>query len=259
MTSADFAYEINELKKLVSVSKRIVFFTGAGISTESGISDYRSQGGVYERYRPVTIQEFMESEASRIEFWNRKKEFYRQLKSAQPNAGHITMAQIEKQGKALGVITQNIDGLHQAAGSQKVLEIHGTNKEVICLSCGEITPSEKSEQKLLAGEEILLCETCGGLLKTNTISFGQELNPAVLQQAFAWSKNCDLMIAVGSTLVVEPAASIPRRAKEYGAKLVIINRETTPLYTVADLNIGAAAGLILETIRGDQAAGFFLG
>ncbi len=245
MTS-DFAYEIAELKKLITLSSRIVFFTGAGISTESGISDYRSQGGVYERYRPVTIQEFLESEESRIEFWKRKKEFYGQLKNAKPNAGHTAMAVIEKQGKALGMITQNIDGLHQAAGSKKVLEIHGTNKEIICLSCGEINPSKKSENRLLEGLRILLCETCGGLLKTNTISFGQELNPGVLQQAFSWARNCDLMIAVGSTLVVEPAASIPRRAKEYGAKLVIINRETTPLYTVADLNIGAAAGLILQ-------------
>lgn len=250
MAQENFRYEIDELQKLISSSLRIVFFTGAGISTESGISDYRSLGGVYERYRPVTIQEFIESEESRMEFWRRKKEFYRQLQIAKPNSGHLAIAKLEQKGKVVGVITQNIDRLHQVAGSKQVLEIHGTNKEIICLTCGEITSSTATEAKLLAGIEIPLCESCGGLLKTNTISFGQELNPSVLQQAFAWARNCDLMIAVGSTLVVEPAASIPRRAKEYGAKLVIINRETTPLYTIADLNIGASAGEILKGIEG---------
>lgn len=248
MTEPAFSYEIGELKKLIAQSKRIVFFTGAGISTESGISDYRSQGGIYEHYRPVTIQEFMSDEESRKVFWQRKKEFYAQLKNARPNPAHIAIANLEHQGKALGVITQNIDGLHQSAGSKKVLEIHGTNQEIICLSCGEISPSDKVEEFLRSGIEIPLCDTCGGLLKTNTISFGQELNASVLQQAFSWARNCDLMIVVGSTLLVEPAASLPRRAKEHGAQLVIINREATPLYGVADMNIGAAAGLILQEI-----------
>ena len=248
MTTADFSYEIGELKKLIAASTKIVCFTGAGISTESGISDYRSQGGVYNRYQPVTIQEFLENEESRREFWKRKKEFYRQLQTADPNAGHRALARLEQQGRMLGVITQNIDGLHQAAGSKKVLEIHGTNKEIICLSCGEVTPFEKTRARLFQGEEIPLCSLCGGLLKTNTISFGQELSSSLLQQAFMWTRNCDLMLAIGSTLIVEPAASIPRRAKEYGAKLVIINREATPLYTLADLNIGSTAGIILNQL-----------
>ncbi len=244
--SADFAFEINELKKLIHISKRIVFFTGAGISTESGISDYRSQGGAYERYRPVTIQEFLASEESRKEFWRRKKEFYNQLGKAQPNEGHLAIAQLEERGKVTGVVTQNIDGLHQSAGSKKIFEIHGTNLEIICLSCEKITPYKNTLNRLNRGEEVPTCEDCGGWLKTNTISFGQELNPDILQRSFALARNCDLMVAVGSTLVVEPAASIPRRAKEFDAKLVIINREATPLYTVADLNISAAAGFILK-------------
>lgn len=239
--------ETGTLQKLIRESSRIVFFTGAGISTESGISDYRSQGGVYERYQPVTIQEFLADEASRKEFWKRKKEFYRQRKKARPNAGHFAIAKLEKAGKVKGIITQNIDGLHQEAGAQNVFEIHGTNQEIICLQCGTISPSQETENRLEAGEKIPLCLDCGGLLKTNTISFGQELNADILQRAFILARNCDLMIAVGSTLVVEPAASIPRRAKEEGAKLVIINRETTPLYLIADLNIGASAGTILET------------
>jgi len=253
MTSApshDFSYEINELEKLIVASKRIVFFTGAGISTESGISDYRSQGGIYERYRPVTIQEFLSSEDSRKEFWKRKKEFYRQLEKAHPNTGHLAIAKLEKTGQVTGVITQNIDGLHQAAGSQKVLEIHGTNLEVICLSCKITTPHPEIASRLTQGEEIPTCTTCDGFLKTNTISFGQELKADLLQQSFALARNCDLIIAIGSTLVVEPAASLPRRAKEYGAKLVIINREATPLYTLADLNIGAEAGKILSFFCG---------
>ncbi|HRK61868.1 MAG TPA: NAD-dependent deacylase [Candidatus Omnitrophota bacterium] len=246
MTKANFDFEIKELRKLIAGSSKIAFFTGAGISTESGISDYRSQGGVYERYRPVTIQEFLADEESRKEFWRRKKEFYQQHKKAAPNAAHLAIASLEKQGKIAGVITQNIDGLHQAAGSQKVFEIHGTNMETICLSCSDTAPYPATFQKLLRGIEIPLCEKCGGLLKTNTISFGQELNADTLQRSFMLARNCDLMIAVGSSLVVEPAASIPRRAKESGASLVIINRETTPLYTVADLSIGASAGDILR-------------
>lgn len=137
--NSDFSYEIGELKKIIADSSRIVFFTGAGISTESGISDYRSQGGVWQRYQPVTIQEFLESEDSRREFWRRKKEFYDQHQLAKPNSGHLAMAELERLGKVLGVITQNIDGLHQSAQSRKVLEIHGTNQEIICLSCEKIS------------------------------------------------------------------------------------------------------------------------
>lgn len=244
----EFSYEINELRKLIASSSRIVFFTGAGISTESGISDYRSQGGIYERYRPVTIQEFLADEDSRKEFWRRKKEFYAQLKNAQPNAAHLAIAKLEAEGKVAGVITQNIDGLHQAAGSKKVFEIHGTNLEIICLSCENTTHYEATYKKLIQGTEIPLCEKCGGLLKTNTISFGQELNADTLQRSFQMARNCDLMIAVGSSLVVEPAASIPRRAKEMNSKLVIINRETTPLYVIADLNIGGPASNILSRV-----------
>ncbi len=248
MKEDDFSFEIKTLRQFIEKSSRVVFFTGAGISTESGISDYRSQGGVYERYRPVTIQEFLADGESRKEFWRRKKEFYRQHEKALPNAAHRAIARLEEQGKVAGVITQNIDGLHQAAGSKKVLELHGTNLEIICLSCGDITNYRPTYENLLKGTEIPLCEKCGGLLKTNTISFGQELHADTLQRSFMLARNCDLMVAVGSTLVVEPAASIPRRAKETGALLVILNREATPLYTSADLNIGSDAGFILERI-----------
>ena len=236
------------LRNLIRDSSRIVFFTGAGISTESGISDYRSKGGLWERYQPVTFQEFLSDEEKRREYWRRKKELFVQMRDAEPNAGHRAIARLEKAGKLRGVITQNIDGLHHKAGSQKVLELHGTNREVICLACLKTGPFDPVAARLEAGEGIPLCLECGGLLKPNTISFGQALKPAVIEQAVDWAQSCDLMIAAGSTLVVEPAASIPRYAKNAGAWLVIINREPTPLDAYANLVVRATAGAFLGSV-----------
>lgn len=225
----------------------MVVFTGAGISTESGISDYRSQGGLWQRFQPVTIQEFFSDEDKRKEYWRRKQALYAQMRDAEPNNGHIAIARLEKQGKLLGIITQNIDGLHHKAGNSNILEIHGTNREVICLECSDLQPFEPVYQRLLNGEEIPLCKKCGGLLKPNTISFGQALNATALQQAFAWARQCDLMIAAGSSLVVEPAASIPRRAAESGAFLVIINRDSTPLDFLARFVYRSSIGETLQS------------
>lgn len=260
------AKEIESLKNLIERSTKIVVFTGAGISTESGVSDYRSKGGIWDRFQPVTIQEFLADEGKRREYWRRKKEMYAEMREAEPNAGHRAIARLEKPRKGggtphagevtlpgrqagsplLGVITQNIDGLHQTAGNQRVVEIHGTNREVICLTCGRVDPFETAYERLLAGEEIPLCLHCGGLLKPNTISFGQALDPDVLNLAVTWARSCDLMLAVGSTLIVEPAASLPRLAKRAGAKLVIVNRDPTPLDSSADLVIRETAGPVLE-------------
>lgn len=239
--------EIEKLQSLLREASRIVVFTGAGISTESGVSDYRSKGGIWDRFQPVTIQEFLADEGKRREYWRRKKEMYAEMREAKPNAGHLAIARLEKQGKLTGVITQNIDGLHQRAGNQKVLELHGTNREVICLTCGRVDPFEPVYERLLGGEEIPLCRPCGGLLKPNTISFGQALEPDVLNLAVTWARSSDLMLAVGSTLIVEPAASLPRLAKQRpGAKLVIINRDPTPLDSLADLVLRGQAGPLLE-------------
>lgn len=238
--------EIQRLRNLIQEASRIVVFTGAGISTESGVSDYRSKGGIWDRFQPVTIQEFLADEEKRKEYWRRKKELYAEMREAKPNAGHLAIHRLEKQGKLTGVITQNIDGLHQRAGNQKVLELHGTNREVICLTCGRVDPFEPVYERLLGGEEIPLCRPCGGLLKPNTISFGQALDPDVLNLAVTWARSCDLMLAVGSTLIVEPAASLPRLAKGSQAKLVIINRDPTPLDSSADLVIRETAGLLLD-------------
>ena len=220
-------------------------FTGAGISTESGIPDYRSKGGLWDRFQPVTLQEFVSEPDKRREYWQRKRELYGQMREARPNAGHLAIARLEQQGKLLGVITQNIDGLHQQAGSARVLELHGTNREVVCLSCARTGPFDPVYERLLAGEEIPLCRECGGLLKPNTISFGQALDARVLDEAEAWAARCDLMLAVGSTLIVEPAASIPRHAKSRGARLAIVNRDSTPLDAVADLVLHGDAGPLL--------------
>lgn len=234
-------------KQHIDDAHKIVAFTGAGISTESGISDYRSQGGIWDRYQPVTIQQFLASGEHRRLYWQRKLALYEENKNAKPNAGHLALVKLEAQGKLKGVITQNIDGLHRLAGtsSKKLLEIHGNNLEVICLDCGEIKPWEHAYERLKKGEAAPQCLKCDGFLKPNTISFGQNLDAAVLATAVEWARDCDLMLAVGSTLVVEPAASLPRLAKQNGAALVIITRSETPLDAIADLKICDSIGQVL--------------
>ena len=240
---------IAKLARMIDQADAIVIFTGAGISTESGISDYRSKGGRWERFRPVTIQEFEASDAKRKEYWQMKLDLLESLKEAAPNDGHRAIAALEKCGKLKGLITQNIDGLHQAAGNskEKTIEIHGTNLKTVCLSCGDLQPWQNVYAELRDGVEVPLCTKCDGFLKPNTISFGQRLDQALLQKAFDWAADCDLLLAVGSTLVVEPAASIPRTAKSHGAVLSIITLSETPLDTLADLKIADSCGEVLRS------------
>jgi len=239
--------KIAELTKFVKRYSSIVVFTGAGISTESGISDYRSKGGIWDRFQPVTIQEFLADENKRRLYWQRKRELLHQMGAAKPNDAHLAIAQLEKRGKLHGLITQNIDGLHQAAGvrEEKVVEIHGTNRETVCLSCNAKIGWEETLKRLEAGEEALLCKKCAGLLKPNTISFGQSLDPRTMEQADRWTESCDAMLVIGSTLIVEPAASFPRLAKARGAALAIVNLTATPQDEDADLVIHAKAGEVL--------------
>ncbi len=248
----DLQKQIKLLADFIRQSHKIIVFTGAGISTESGISDYRSKGGLWDRFQPVTIQEFVKSQEKRKEYWRTKLELYASLEHAKPNAGHLSIAQLDKLSKLKGVITQNIDGLHQMAGlnKQMIVELHGTNRETICLLCNDITSWQEVYKRLLNKEEAPLCQKCGGLLKPNTISFGQALDPAVLNQAVRWSQSCDLILSLGSTLVVEPAASLPRIAKANGAKLAIVTLSETPLDGLADLKIEAAIAMtMLETME----------
>jgi NAD-dependent deacetylase len=212
-----------------------VAFTGAGASTESGIPDFRSPGGVWAKYQPVYFEEFLASAEARHEYWRQKCEAHRDFAEAEPNQGHRTLARWESLGRLFGVMTQNIDGLHQRAGSRHVLELHGTALEIGCLDCRKRFDAGPMVEQFLARQAVPECPACGSsLMKHATISFGQALAPDVLQTAFAWAKRSRLFLAIGSSLVVEPAASLPRKAKEYGARLVIINRDPTPQDALAD-------------------------
>jgi len=233
---------IEKIAQLLIESRHAITFTGAGISTESGIADFRSPGGIWSRYQPVYYRDFLQSEDARRQYWKMKKEGYHELKTAKPNDGHSALARLEEAGKIIAVITQNIDGLHQDAGSSRVLELHGTNRHGYCLDCDAHFDLEEIQQSLEAGVEIPLCKHCGGLLKMATISFGQSLPADVLSEAFDLAAVSDLVLALGSSLVVEPAASIPLQAKNAGAKLVIINNTETPLDSLADVVVRQSIG-----------------
>jgi NAD-dependent deacetylase len=230
-------------------AKHAVVFTGAGMSTESGIPDFRSPGGIWTKYRTVYFDEFMASADARHEYWRQKCEGHRDFADAQPNAGHRAVAQWEQSGLIRGVITQNIDGLHQLAGNRHVVELHGTAREVACMDCGVRYDVEPMVMEFLETDRVPSCRQCeGGRLKHATVSFGQMLPPEVLETAAAWSQAADLMFAIGSSLVVTPAADLPRVTKKYGGRVVIINRDPTPLDELADEVINASIGETLTAI-----------
>lgn len=226
-----------------------VAFTGAGISTESGIPDFRSPGGIWTRFRTVYYQEFLASADARHEYWQQKAAGQVDFEQAKPNVGHGTLARWEESGRIDAVITQNIDGLHAAAGNRRVLELHGTARNVACLDCRARYDAAEMVRQFQETERVPNCPACGSeLMKHATISFGQQLSPDVLHEAFALSRKAELFLAIGSSLVVEPAASLPRAAKESGARLVIINRDPTPLDTIADVVLHEPIGQTLAAI-----------
>ena len=235
------------VRALVAGASRIVGFTGAGISTESGVPDFRSPDGVWARNRTVDFQEFVSSEAGRVEYWRQKAAAWPAMRAAQPNAGHYAFVELHRQGRLAALVTQNIERLHQRSGlpADSVLELHGTTTEAACLTCGDRITSDEACRRIEAGEKAPRCRACGGLLKPATVSFGQAMPLDVMARAQAAAETCDLLLAVGSSLVVEPAASIPRAAKAAGARLVIVNREPTPLDDLAD---GVARGEIGEVL-----------
>ena len=238
-------------------AKRTVVFTGAGLSTESGIPDFRSPGGVWDKYNPEDFyfQNFLASEASREKYWQMATEMWEPIKKAHPNPAHLAIAEFERLGKLDCVITQNIDGLHFKAGNseEKVLQLHGTAIFVSCLSCKKRYDRDEIQERIRKGQRAPRCDDCGGLLKPATISFGQSMPEKETQEAYHRSSLCDLFIVIGSSLVVQPAASMPLVAKRNGAKLVIINRDPTPFDDMADLVIHGQAGstmaIILEHIK----------
>jgi NAD-dependent deacetylase len=239
------------LRDLVIAADRIVAFTGAGISTESGIPDYRGPGGVWERQAPPTIGDFLENPETRRAYWESRRTRYPEMLAAQPNAGHRALVTLEHAGKLEAIITQNIDGLHQAAGSspEKVIELHGTAHRIRCLNCGTEWPAAVIQARLATIDGEPRCEVCGiGPLRAATILFGEALPRAALERTIEISRQCDLMLVIGSSLIVNPAARLPVIAKQHGAKIAIINRTTTPLDELADVHVIGEAGPILSEV-----------
>jgi NAD-dependent deacetylase len=242
----------NEIRRLAQQfinGGRNVVFTGAGISTESGIPDYRSKGGLWEKFRPVYFDEFLDSEDARIEYWRRKSELYSDLVNARPNPAHHALVNLYKQGLLEAVITQNIDGLHQKAGlpEENVIELHGNTMRVRCLRCGKLSSIHEAQQRIKDGDPAPECE-CGGYLKPDTISFGQAMPLEEVSKATELAQTCDLFLVIGSTLLVQPAALMPQYAKQHGAFLAIINLSETPYDTVCDALIRGKAGEVLPTL-----------
>jgi len=242
--------DLLKFKQTLDDSKTIVGFTGAGISTEAGISDYRSQGGIWEKFTPVYLSEFIDEPEKRVLYWQRKQALWDSIKNARPTKAHRFFVDLHHQGKLRGLITQNIDGLHEKSGlpSDLIINLHGNTLEIICLGCQTISLAEPLMETLDANDPPL-CDRCGGLLKPNTISFGQQLVAADLARAERMVRSCDLLIAAGSTLQVHPAASFPLVAKEAGAKLAIITLSKTPLDGYADFVFNEKLGNFLKKLE----------
>jgi NAD-dependent deacetylase len=240
---------VDALIALAKPARRIVAFTGAGISTESGIPDYRGPGGVWERNAPPTLDDFRANPATRHHYWAERRERYQALRDTRPNAGHLALVRLQQHGRLLQVITQNIDGLHQKAGTDpaRTIELHGTAHRVRCLDCGAAWPAEEIQARLEA-ETVPVCVNCGGMLRAATVLFGEGLPEIPLRDALAAARDCDLMLVIGSSLVVQPAARIPEIATAYGARLAIVNNEPTPLDALADVVVRASAGAALSRL-----------
>jgi NAD-dependent deacetylase len=242
--------------RLLADARDLVVLTGAGISTESGIPDFRSPGGLWTRYDPreLTFQRFVSRPEVRRAYWEMGATLYPLLCEARPNLAHRALAALERRGGLRRIVTQNIDGLHQRAGSspEKVIEIHGTALAVACLSCGSRYDRDSVQARFAAGDLDPRCG-CGGLLKPATISFGQAMPERELAIALADAAAADVFLVVGSSLVVYPAAGLPETAVESGARLVIVNREPTPLDPLATLALHGSAGELLGAIAAELA------
>ncbi len=234
--------QIQRASALLQRSAKVVAFTGAGISTESGLADFRSKGGLWERFRIVTYQEFLASHEDRVAYWSMRRELIPALLAARPNPAHRALARLEEYGRLKCVVTQNIDGLHQAAGNCHVIELHGTNMTASCLTCSNRWPIAEIQQRLASGDIVPLCDSCGGLLKPDTVSFGQPMPVEAMEQAYRAAADCDLLLMIGSSLEVQPANQIPLVAHQAGATLIFINRTPTPYDHLAAVCCTASAG-----------------
>lgn len=237
MIASDLDTAIAALRDLIGEAERIVPFTGAGISTECGIPDFRSPGGLWSINRPIPFDEYVASEEARREAWRRRFNIEATFAQAKPGRGHLALASLYRMGKVPALVTQNIDNLHQASGiaAQDVVELHGNTTYATCLDCGQRHELGPIRTRFEAGGEELPDCDCGGIIKTATISFGQAMPEDAMRRAQQLATECDLLLAVGSSLVVWPAAGIPLLAKRNGARLVIVNREPTEFDEFADL------------------------
>ena len=257
--NAQLEAQIAALASRIRRSRHTVAFTGAGISTESGIPDFRGPQGIWKRMRPIELSEFLADPASRREYWRRKIESYPQMRDAAPNAGHLALARLFEAGRLRTVITQNIDGLHQKAGlpDDRVIELHGSNAYIACLDCRrryeweEVLPFFDRQP----APECPRCTACGGWLKPATVSFGQAMPEAETGRAFAEAARAEVLLAVGSSLQVYPAAAVPSEARRAGGLVAIINSEPTGQDHVADLLLRGSAGLLLTALADRVAVG----
>jgi NAD-dependent deacetylase len=240
----------SDLAAIIADARRVVVFTGAGISTESGIPDFRSPGGVWSRMSPIYFQEFVGDEAKRIEAWTRTFSGTARWTGAAPNPGHQAVAALVASGKASAVITQNVDNLHQDSGvpADQVIELHGNASYATCLECGLRHELGDLKAAFVERRQIPACRACAGIVKTATISFGQPMPEGPMARAEEETLACDLFLVLGSSLVVYPAADFPRLAKRNGAALVIVNREPTQQDVIADLVLHTEIGALMSDV-----------
>ena len=249
MIAPDLPTAIERLRDLIEKASEILPFTGAGISTECGIPDFRSPGGIWTKMAPIPFDEFMASQSMRDEAWRRRFAMEDQFGTARPGRGHRALASLHRRGKSAAVITQNIDNLHQESGipAECVVELHGNTTYATCLDCAKryelAWVRAQYENRTNRAPD---CPNCSGYIKTATISFGQAMPEAAMQRASALAESCDLFLAIGSSLVVWPAAGFPLMAKRNGARLVIINREPTEFDEIADLVVREDIGTVLS-------------
>lgn len=231
-------------------AQRMVFFTGAGISTESGLPDYRGPEGVWTTGNIPRVRNEPQSEEERLAFWQWRRETYPFMQSREPNAGHTAISQLMSNGKAIAVITQNIDGLHQKSGvpEDRVIELHGSTRKMRCIPHGHISDGDLIQEQLEYGDPDPRCPECGGVLRSDTVLFGEQLPKPALEIAAKVSAVADVMVVVGSSLVVYPAAQLPQISQQRGASLIIIDRAETALDDQADIVIRGEAGSILSEL-----------
>ncbi len=250
MSTLTFQELVQDAVELLQQARQIVALTGAGISTESGIPDFRSPGSIWREAPPVSYRDFISKPEARQQYWQTRRNLSTQVKTARPNAAHYALAELERRHVLSGLITQNFDGLHQEAGNapENIIELHGTSRAAACTLCGRRSSISELQERVDAGEVDPRCPACGGFLKAATILFGQRVPEAELIRAKELAATCDLFLVIGSSLKVIPASLLPRLALSRNVPIIIINLEATSLDEAADVVIHAKAGLVLPQI-----------